>query len=87
MGVTASMAVWFSRMATAWQQTSQKVKIGTPEVKGRNAPFWLALCACMFKHDMTDGVNVWHLWIVSQVDLSGDVVDGANPLRKKENPH
>lgn len=36
---------------------------------------------------MSDGIHVWHLWVVSQVDLSGDVVDGANPLRKQENPH
>lgn len=27
---------------------------------------------------MTDGA--WYLWVVSQVDLSGDVVDSANPL-------
>lgn len=52
------------------------VKIGGPEVKAENIPFLLALCACMFKHD--------NLWVVSQVDLPGDIVDGANPLRNKE---
>lgn len=46
--------------------------------------YWHFVPACL---SVTDGVNVWHLWVVSQVDLPGDVVDGADPLRKKEKPH
>lgn len=42
--------------------------------------FFLCVCVYVF---MTLGGSVCYLRVVGQVDLSGDVVHSANPLRKK----
>lgn len=43
---------------------------------------WAHGCMCGRESAWSGGTR--YLWVVSQVDLSGDVVHSANPLRKKQ---
>lgn len=80
MGVTACRAVWFNLIAAAYENKTEQL---------------FQTCSLAY-HVKNNGRASWrngmdwkmetssHLWIVSEIDLSGDVVDGTYPLEGKK---
>lgn len=73
MGVTAWRAVWFNLMATAYECAG-----GQAQSQEGRSPFRLS------KGRGCGEGGASYLWVVSQVDLSGDVVYGTYPLWRED---